>query len=43
MEHPAGPHLDELADFIAMPGAVTNEGENQELGAALFQFAIEDC
>jgi hypothetical protein len=33
--------LDELADIVAMAGPVFHEGENEELGAALLQFAIK--
>src|SRR5215470_5161474 len=35
--------LDELADLVSVAGTGFEQGEDQELGAALFQFPVEDC
>jgi hypothetical protein len=35
LQHPAGPFVDQLSDFVAVPGAVFHQRQHQDLGAAL--------
>src|SRR6187551_2217388 len=37
----AGASVDELADLVAVPGALLDEGEDEQLRGALLQLAIE--
>ena len=42
MEDAAGTQLDQMADVIAVSGPIFDQGKNQQFGAPLLQFAIEN-
>src|SRR5215472_13232724 len=43
MECASRAHFDEFADFVPMPGLVLQEGQNQELRAALLPGLLHFC
>src|SRR5258708_3294577 len=43
LQHAARPRFDQLAEVVAVTRLVLDERQNEQLGAPLFQLAIEDA
>src|SRR5688572_29012525 len=43
LQHPAGAHLDQLADLVSVPRAILDEGEHQQLRTPLLDVPVHIC